>query len=73
MSATEVLQAGKRPLRIAVALSGGVDSAVAALRLLRQGHSVFGIFMRNWDWREEQASGWHEQGVTRCGITGSTH
>jgi tRNA-uridine 2-sulfurtransferase len=35
--------------RIIVGLSGGVDSAVAALRLLEQGHRVEGLFMKNWD------------------------
>lgn len=40
-------------LRVAVALSGGVDSAVVALRLLQEGHQVFGMFMCNWDAREE--------------------
>jgi hypothetical protein len=38
---------------IAVALSGGVDSAVAAWRLQQQGHRLVGVFMRNWDEREE--------------------
>ena len=28
-------------------MSGGVDSSVAALRLLRSGHEVIGVFMRN--------------------------
>jgi len=34
--------------RIVVALSGGVDSSVAALIVKNQGHDVIGLFMRNW-------------------------
>ena len=32
-----------------VGVSGGVDSAVAALLLQRQGHAVSGLFMKNWE------------------------
>lgn len=35
--------------RIMVGLSGGVDSAVAALLLQQQGYTVEGLFMKNWE------------------------
>lgn len=35
--------------KIAVAMSGGVDSSVAALRLVNQGEEVFGVMLRLWN------------------------
>ncbi len=34
---------------VIVGMSGGVDSSVAALLLLRAGYAVEGLFMKNWD------------------------
>jgi len=42
-----------RARHIAVGISGGVDSAVAALLLLRAGHRVTGLFMKNWEEDDE--------------------
>lgn len=46
-------------LTVAVGISGGVDSAVAAHLLIEQGYRVVGLHVRSWDERDEtgQCSG----------------
>nr|WP_296749797.1 tRNA 2-thiouridine(34) synthase MnmA [Thioalkalivibrio sp.] len=42
-----------RGARVILGLSGGVDSAVAAARLLKDGYRVEGLFMKNWEEDDE--------------------
>jgi tRNA-specific 2-thiouridylase len=39
----------KKPAEVIVAMSGGVDSSVAALLLQAAGHAIAGMFMKNWE------------------------
>jgi tRNA-specific 2-thiouridylase len=46
-------------VRIVVAMSGGVDSAVAAARLHDAGHEVVGVTLHLWDYPEADQPGGH--------------
>jgi tRNA-specific 2-thiouridylase len=46
-------------MKIAVALSGGVDSSVAAALLLQQGHEVVGITLQQWPRDDEEETARH--------------
>ena len=41
-------------MKVLVAMSGGVDSSVAAAELLAQGHEVVGVTMRLWGGESEE-------------------
>jgi tRNA-specific 2-thiouridylase len=54
------MNAEKKDITVAVGMSGGVDSSVAAALLMKEGYNVIGITMKTYDYMEVGGSGPNE-------------
>jgi tRNA-specific 2-thiouridylase len=53
-------------MRVLVAMSGGVDSSVAAVLLQRQGYEVVGLTMKTWSYETADLS--HRKNTGCCNL-----
>jgi PP-loop superfamily ATP-utilizing enzyme len=55
--------------KVLVAMSGGIDSTVAALLLHNEGYEVIGITMKTWDYSTSNANGKETGSVSYTHLT----